>query len=105
MSKFVKRLISRDISSRLQGVNDAMVANIIGMSGNENYAVRKALRDKGLSLMVVKRTLASMATDGSSLRPAFDNQAGSIAVIWGGEDFVSLVKTVTGLVEIGRAHV
>ena len=102
MSKFVKRLISRDISSRLQGVNDAMVANIIGMSGNENYAVRKALRDKGLSLMVVKRTLASMATDGSSLRPAFDNQAGSIAVIWGGEDFVSLVKTVTGLVDSGQ---
>jgi len=44
MSKFVKRLISRDISGRLDGVNDAMVANIIGMTGNENVkrCVRRA---------------------------------------------------------------
>jgi large subunit ribosomal protein L10 len=101
MSKFVKRLISRDISGRLDGVNDAMVANIVGMTGNENYAIRKALRDKGLSLMVVKRSLAAMATDGSSLRPAFDKQSGSLAVIWGGEDFVSLVKTVTKMTDSG----
>ncbi|MFM8570798.1 MAG: 50S ribosomal protein L10, partial [Pirellula sp.] len=88
MSKFVKRLISRDISHRLDGVNDAMVANIVGMTGDENYAVRKALREKGLSLLVVKRTLAAMATEGTSLRRAFDDHSGSIAVIWGGEDFV-----------------
>jgi len=101
MSKLVKRLISRDISGRLDGVNDAMVANIVGMTGNENYAVRKALREKGLNLLVVKRTLAAMATEGSSLRPAFDEQAGSLAVIWGGEDFVSLVKTVTKMADSG----
>lgn len=46
MSKFVKRLISRDISGRLDGVNDAMVANIVGMTGNENYSVRKSRCEK-----------------------------------------------------------
>jgi ribosomal protein L10 len=101
MSKFVKKLISRDIANRLDGVNDAIVANIVGMTGNENYTIRKTLRDQGLGLMVVKRSLAAMATEGTSLRPAFDNQAGSLAVIWGGEDFVSLVRTVTKLADSG----
>lgn len=101
MSKVVKRLIARDISGRLSGVNDAIVANIVGMTGNENYTIRKTLRDQGIGLMVVKRSLAAMATEGTSLRPAFENQSGSLAVIWGCEDFVSLVRTVTKLADSG----
>ena len=102
MSKVVKKLVSRDISSRLKGVNDAIVANIVGMTGEENYNIRKTLRDQGIGLMVVKRTMAARATDGTSLRPAFDNQAGSMAVIWGCEDFVSLTRTITKLVNSGQ---
>jgi ribosomal protein L10 len=102
MSKVVKKLVSRDISSRLNGVNDAIVANIVGMTGEENYNIRKTLREQGIGLMVVKRTMAARATDGTSLRPAFDNQAGSMAVIWGCEDFVSLTRTITKLVNSGR---
>jgi len=101
MSKVVKRLIARDISGRLSGVNDAIVANIVGMTGNENYTIRKTLRDQGIGLMVVKRSLGAMATEGTSLRPAFENQTGSLAVIWGCEDFVSLVRTVTKLADSG----
>lgn len=101
MSKLVKRLVSRDIANRLQGVNDAIVANLVGMTGDENYNIRKTLRDAGIQILVVKRTLAARATDGTSLRPAFDNQAGSIAVVWGCEDFVALVRTVTKLAESG----
>ncbi|MEI8211151.1 MAG: 50S ribosomal protein L10 [Planctomycetota bacterium] len=101
MSKVVKKLISRDIGNRLHGVNDAIVANIVGMTGNDNYNLRKTLREKGLGLLVVKRSLAAMATEGTSLRAAFDDQVGSLAVIWGGEDFVSLVRVVTKLVDQG----
>lgn len=102
MSKVVKKLVSRDISTRLKGVNDAIVANIVGMTGEENYNIRKTLRDQGIGLMVVKRTMAARATDGTSLRPAFDKQAGSMAVIWGCEDFVSLTRTITKLVNSGQ---
>ena len=101
MSKLVKKLISRDISQRLTGVNDALVANVIGMTGDENYNIRKTLREQGISLLVVKRTLAARATEGTSLRPAFDNQTGSLAVLWGGEDYVSLVRTVTKMADSG----
>jgi len=102
MSKLVKRLVSRDIANRLEGVNDAIVANIVGMTGDQNYNIRKTLRDSGVTVMVVKRTMAARATEGTSLRPAFDNQTGSMAVIWGCEDYVSLVRMVTKLADSGK---
>lgn len=99
MSKLVKKLVSRDIANRLDGVNDAIVANIVGMTGEQNYNIRKTFRDSGVTIMVVKRTMAERATEGTALRPAFTNQAGSMAVIWGCEDFVSLVRMVTKMAD------
>jgi large subunit ribosomal protein L10 len=43
--------------------------------------------------------LARRATEGTPLAKAFDECEGSLAVVWGGEDFVSLAKE---LVEIHR---
>lgn len=102
MSKLVKKLVSRDIANRLVGVNDAIVANIVGMTGEQNYNIRKTFRDSGVTVMVVKRTMAERATEGTALRPAFTNQAGSMAVIWGCEDFVSLVRMVTKMADSGK---
>ena len=102
MSKLVKKLVSRDIASRLDGVNDAIVANIVGMTGEQNYNIRKAFRETGVKVMVVKRTLAARATEGTLLRPAFSEQPGSMAVIWGCEDFVSLVRLVTKMADSGK---
>jgi len=101
MSKLVKKYVARDIANRLQGVNDAVVANIVGMSGDENYGIRKTLREKGISLMVVKLTMAARATEGTFLRSAFENQSGSLAVVWGCEDFVALTRELTKLVDSG----
>ncbi len=102
MSKVVKKLVSRDIAARLSGVSDAVVVNVVGLTGDENYTIRKRLREQQIGVLVVKRTMAARATEGTSLRPAFDNLAGSIAVIWGSEDFVSLAKIVTKLVNSGE---
>ena len=51
MSKLVKKLVSRDIANRMEGVQDAIVANIVGMTGEENYNIRKTLRDSGIKVM------------------------------------------------------
>lgn len=101
MSKLVKKFVSRDIAKRLNGVGDAILADIGGLTGNDNYSFRKGLRDQGINVMVVKRTMAARATDGTSLRPAFDNVAGNIAVIYGAEDFVSLARVVAKLAAKG----
>ncbi len=97
MSKLVKRLVSRDIASRLEGVQDAILVNVIGMNSSSTFAIRKLLREKGIQMLVVKRSLAFRATEASALQPGFAKAEGSIAVVWGCEDFVSLAKEITAI--------
>lgn len=97
MSKFVKNLLSRDLANRLDGVSDCVLADVIGMDAITTTDLRKRLRDKGIGMMVIKNSLARRATEGTSLAPAFEGIEGSHAVLWGAEDFVSLIKEVTEL--------
>ena len=97
MSKFVKDMLTRDLSSRLEGVEDCLLANVIGLYSNTTTALRRRLREKDISLMVVKNSLAQRATEGSALSPAFEGLTGNAAVVWGADDFVSLVKEVNEL--------
>lgn len=97
MSKFVKEQLSRDLASRLKGVEDCVVANVIGMNAEKTAALRKRLRSKGIGIMVVKNSVARRATEGTSLHAAFEGMDGTNCVLWGAEDFVSLVKEVTEL--------
>ena len=43
---------------------------------------------------MVKNSLARRATEGTPLAPAFEGVEGTLAVVWGGEDIVSLAKEV-----------
>ena len=97
MSKYVKDLLSQDISNRLEGVTDCVLANVIGLDANSSVALRKRLREKEICLLVVKNSLARRATEGTALEPAFEGVNGTNAVLWGAEDFVSLVKEVEEL--------
>jgi ribosomal protein L10 len=97
MSKYVKNLIVKDLSRRLDGVEDAVLVDVIGMDANETVTLRKELREKDIYLLVVKNSLAQRATEGTPLCAAFEGMEGSLAVVWGGEDFVSLVKEVSKL--------
>lgn len=97
MSKYVKNLISGDILRRLDGVSDAILVNVIGMDSGSTYSIRKLLRDKKIHMLVVKRSLAARATEGTSLRPMFADREGSMAIVWGSEDFVSLAKEIAAI--------
>ena len=92
MSKQLKNLIAAEVSQRLSGVNDALLVNVIGMDSRSTYNLRKELRGKQINLLVVKSSLARRATEGTPLANAFDGGEGSLAVVWGGEDFITLVK-------------
>ena len=102
MSKLVKRLVSRDISGRLNDASDAILVSVSGITGNLNCDLRRLFRSKGVSVLVVKRTLAARATEGTSLRPVFDGVSGSMAIAYGCEDFVSLAKEVTAISDGGQ---
>jgi ribosomal protein L10 len=99
MSKFVKNLLTEDLRKRLDGVNDLLLVNVTALDANVNFKLRKELRGKKISLLMVKNSLARRATEGTALAPAFEGLAGSTAVVYGGEDIISLAKEVSRLLK------
>lgn len=100
MSKYVKNLIAGEIQDRLAGVEDAILANVIGMDSSSSYLIRKTLREKGINMLVVKRSLAGRATSDSPLGRLFGEKQGSVTLLWGAEDFVSLAKEVAAITKM-----
>jgi large subunit ribosomal protein L10 len=99
MSKLVKDLITKDLRNRLEGVDDALLVDVIGLTNEKNVALRQRLRQKNIRLLVVKNSLAARATEGTRLAPAFENATGTMALVWGGEDIISLAKEVVRIAE------
>lgn len=97
MSKYLKDLMTDELKSKLDGVSDALVVDVIGMEANASVELRRSLREKNMHLMVVKNSLARRATEGTALAVAFEGATGTSAVVWGGEDVVSLAKEVVRL--------
>jgi large subunit ribosomal protein L10 len=97
MSKFVKNLVTDHLRQRLSGVDDALLVNVIGLDANKTTALRKELRGKNIQLLVVKNSLARRATEGTPLAAAFQGVEGTLAVVWGGDDIVSLAKEISRL--------
>ncbi len=97
MSKQIKNYISEEVKKRLQGVNDALLVNVIGLDSANTFNLRRELRSKNINLLVVKNSLAKRATEGTPISRAFDGTEGSLAIVWGAEDFVSLAKELVAL--------
>lgn len=102
MSRYLKDLITQDLAQRLSSIEDAVLVNVVGMNSNHSVTLRRELRDKNIHLLVVKNSLARRATEGTRLGAAFDDAAGSLAVAWGSDDFISLTKEITRVVKSGK---
>jgi ribosomal protein L10 len=99
MSKYIKDLLTRDLKNQLNGVGDALLVNVIGLDAVRTTKLRSELRKKNIKLEVVKNSLAMRATEGTPLAPAFEGVEGTMAFVWGADDFVSLAKEITRLSE------
>ena len=97
MSKYVKDLVSKHYAQRLEGVDDALVVNVIGLDANQSVVLRKELREKNIQLLVVKNSLVKRASEGTPLAPVFEGAEGPLAIMWGSEDAISLAKEATKL--------
>ena len=97
MSKFVKNLIVDQIKKELSEVQDCVLVNVIGLDAGQSGQLRDRLHEKSINIRVVKKSMAIRATEGTNLAPAFEGVGGSVAVCWGGNDFVSMVKELVGL--------
>jgi large subunit ribosomal protein L10 len=83
MSKLVKDLITKELTSRLRELEGVAVINPRGIDANKNHGIRRRLREKGLRMTVVKNNLARRAVKGGKLE-GFDKLLdGPSAVIYG----------------------
>ena len=99
MSKYVKNLVAEHVHSSLEGVDNALLVNVVGVGVNVGNRLRTELLDKGIHLLVVKNSVAVRALAETPLSGMFDGLTGSAAICWGSEDIVSLAKEVTRLAE------
>ena len=97
MSKLVKDLVTEQLKRELDGVQDMLLVNVVGLTANRTSALRKALRAKDIKLRVIKNSLARRATEGTQLAAAFEGSAGTLAMVWGASDIVALAKEVVRL--------
>ncbi len=97
MSKFVKELVTDQLKRDLDGVQDMLLVNVVGLTANRTSALRKELRQKNIKLMVIKNSLARRATEGTQLAAAFEGSHGTLAMVWGASDIVALAKEVVRL--------
>jgi ribosomal protein L10 len=102
MSKYVKDLVTKELAHRLEGVEDALLVNVVGLDANRTVQLRKRLRDKDMNLLVIKNNLARRACEGTPLAAAFEDAAGTLALLWGGEDVISLAKEVVEIQKGGQ---
>jgi large subunit ribosomal protein L10 len=94
MSKLVKDLITKELSTRLKDVDGVAVINPRGINATKNNLIRRRLHAKGLRMMVVKNTLARRATEGTSLK-GFDKLLdGPSAVIYGQASVPTIARLV-----------
>jgi ribosomal protein L10 len=100
MSKTVKNLLVEDLRSKLQGVNDCLLVNVIGLNSEKTSKLRSELRKKNIHLQVIKNSMAQRAVEGTPLAPALQGVEGTLAVVWGSDDVVALAKHVVRLTEL-----
>ena len=81
-------------------MNDALLVNVVGLdSPCAPASCASELREKNIKLVVVKNSLARRATEGTPLAAAFEGVEGTLAIVWGGDDIVSLAKEIVRLAE------
>lgn len=100
MSKLVKDLMMQTLRSRLDDVGEVFLVSLGTLDAQSTTELRLALRKKNINLQLIRNNLARRALADTPLAPAFEGQAGMLAVCWGGEDIVDLAKEldrITGL--------
>jgi large subunit ribosomal protein L10 len=94
MSKFVKDLEIREYRKRFGQVGEVLFVNVVGMEATETNKLRLLLRKKGIDLQVVKNNLAAKVLREGGHSGVESALSGPSAVVWGGEDVVSLAREI-----------
>lgn len=99
MSKQLKAMITDAVRSRFEGVDEACVVDLTGLNVEHTIAVRTALSDKNMRMMVVKNSLARRAFDGGPLDPLGRELSGPCAFVTGGDSVIDVAREMVRLAQ------
>lgn len=92
MSKAVKELMMRDYRTLLEGVDDALVVSIRGVSANDNNRLRNDLASKQIKITVVRNSLAKKVFADTPLAGLGAILEGPSAIAYGAESVVDVAR-------------
>ncbi|MDA1105025.1 MAG: 50S ribosomal protein L10 [Planctomycetota bacterium] len=92
MSKQVKDMIVREYQRRFDGIGEAVLVEIRGMSSTEDSAFRTRLRKHGVRVTVIRNNLAKRALGGTPLEAILPGLSGPSAIVYGRASVVSIAR-------------
>ena len=95
MSYYVKSLIQSEYERKFSDVNEFIVIETKGVTGNDNNAMRGSLLEKGIHMNVVKNSLMRRTLEEKGLNNACDLfVSGPSTIVYGADNAVDLAKEV-----------
>ncbi|MEN6385656.1 MAG: 50S ribosomal protein L10 [Phycisphaerales bacterium] len=98
MSKQVKQLLSNELQSKFNGINEFIVVDITGIDGIANNQLREKLREKNIKITMVRNAMMREAMKSLNMTKAMDLfLTGSSTVAVGGASIVDLAKEIDSI--------
>jgi large subunit ribosomal protein L10 len=97
LTKDQKKQLAKDFIQNLIDSKATVVVDYKGMTVNEMGELRNALREEGITMKVLKKSVAQVAFDDQKIELDARNMEGQLAFVYGGEDEVSAAKIISKL--------
>ena len=94
VTKAKKAQVLEKLTNDLKGVNNVVVATFSKLTVNQDFELRKTIRNAGGKYAVVKNTLAERAAEGTPLSDALTGLKGVTSIAYTHGDPVALAKAV-----------
>ncbi len=95
MSKYVKQMLTKELTSKFKGVSEFLVVDMTGIDGIVNNQLRGKLRQKGIRMTMVKNAMMKQAAAELGMEVAAGLfAAGSCTVVYGGDSVVDAAKEI-----------